>query len=72
MIEENNKPSHENESENPSNINELTEQEFEQIAGGITPIPIPDGKFDKWRGNLTQVKLNPTDLKGAIQGGSQQ
>ena len=58
MNEENNKPSSENESENPSDINEMTEEDLEQVAGGLTSIPTNSAQYMKHKAELSPLKLN--------------
>lgn len=54
MTEENKRPSPENESENSSQISDLTDQDLEQVSGGLNSPSTGQHltkATDKWKGN---------------------
>ena len=50
---------------------ELTDQELDQVAGGFTPIPIPEGKLSLVKTSLTQIEMKPCITPALVQGSSQ-
>jgi hypothetical protein len=72
MNEGKNLPQDNNSPETSPNDTEISEKDLEQIAGGFTPVPIPESKFSKVKDSLTQVKLNPNNLGAIVKGEGQQ
>jgi bacteriocin-like protein len=69
MNAENEIPRPNDEQEKSSDLNEVTDEDLEQISGGITPIPIPDAQF-KPRGTLSQqADLIKGNLNNIAKGG---
>ena len=50
---------------------ELTDQDLEQVAGGFTPVPIPDARVSQLKPVLTQAKITSNLLQGIVQGTNQ-